>query len=529
MKLRGLAAATLFGCVFACGGSEAPQPHAARIAARAAPAAPVASASPPLAEPAPPAAAASASAPVAQAPPPAVPAAPRITSVDYVTWIWPSPKVAEPFLGYVRVGESVALRSSERVRGVGCAGGFYAVEPRGYVCADRTVSDAPDALFVAETAATRAKDGPFPYGYAISNGTPMYARLPSADEQRRFERPYGPAGKHPPLPRFLRSHEELAVEEPIAANGATPPHLLPEAGRPRPLELVKDVIPLGSMLSFTHSFDLDGRTFVLSAEGAVVPADRLRPFRPSTFQGTALGDAVKLPIAWIRRETRPRYVFEAGSMRRVDGGFTRQTFVSLGDRREVVEGRVYLATTALADGGATLFIAEDDATVVRAATKRPAGVAIGQKWVLVSITAGTLVAYQDLEPSYATLISPGAGGVPIPGRDPVKDSTTPTGTYYVTFKDRAATMSPEKGKGRSFWIADVPHTLYFNPPFALHAAYWHERFGEPTSAGCINLSPRDAEVIFDWADPPVPEGWQGATGAGATKHNGPTTAVVVRR
>ena len=142
-------------------------------------------------------------------------------------------------------------------------------------------------------------------------------------------------------------------------------------------------------------------------------------------------------------------------MRRVDGGFARQTFVSLSDRREVVAGRVYLATTALADGGATLFIAEDDATVVRAATKRPAGVALGQKWVLVSITAGTLVAYQDLEPSYATLISPGAGGVPIPGRDPVKDSTTPTGTYYVTFKDRAATMSPEKGKGRIQFVQEI--------------------------------------------------------------------------
>lgn len=467
------------------------------------------------------------SAPVAE---PAPPAAPRITSVDYVTWIWPSPKVAEPFLGYVRVGESVALRSPERVRGVGCAGGFYAVEPRGYVCADRTVSDAPDALFAEEVAATRAKDGPFPYAYAISNGAPMYARLPTAEEQRRFERPYGPAGKHPPLPKFLRAHEELAVEEPIATSGPTPPHLLPEAGRPRPLELVKDVIPLGSMLSFTRTFDLEGRTFVLSADGAVVPADRLRPFRPSTFRGTPLGDAVKLPIAWIRREARPRYVLtDEGTMAPTDGVFPRQTFVSLTERREIVAGRAYLATTALGPGGATLFIAEDDATVVRAASKRPAGVAPGQKWVLVSITAGTLVAYRDLEPSYATLISPGAGGVPIPGRNPVKDSTTPTGTYYVTFKDRAATMSPEKGKGRSFWIADVPHTLYFNPPFALHAAYWHERFGEPTSAGCINLSPHDAEVIFDWADPPVPEGWQGVTGAGATKHNGPTTAVVVRR
>jgi lipoprotein-anchoring transpeptidase ErfK/SrfK len=126
-------------------------------------------------------------------------------------------------------------------------------------------------------------------------------------------------------------------------------------------------------------------------------------------------------------------------------------------------------------------------------------------------------------------MSPGSGGVPVKGYDPVKMSTTPTGTYYMTFKDRAATMSPDKpGEERTLWIADVPYTQYFNPPFAIHAAYWHERFGEPTSAGCVNVSPLDAEALFHWSDPKVPEGWQGATGAGAPI-NGPTTAVVVSR
>src|SRR5690606_5678692 len=141
---------------------------------------------------------------------------------------------------------------------------------------------------------------------------------------------------------------------------------------------------------------------------------------------------------------------------------------------------------------------------------------------------GTLVAYEGLEPVYATLVSPGSGGVPVKGQDNVKYSTTPTGTYYVTFQDKAATISPERGKNRSFCIADGPHTIYFHPPFALHAAYWHERFGDYTSAGCVNLSPLDAEKIFQWSDPPVPAGWQGVSGAGASE-NGPNTAIVIRR
>ncbi len=56
-------------------------------------------------------------------------------------------------------------------------------------------------------------------------------------------------------------------------------------------------------------------------------------------------------------------------------------------------------------------------------------------------------------------------------------------------------------------------------PFALHAAYWHDRFGEPKSGGCVNLSPRDARRLFEWTDPVVPETWHGvrsgdARGAG---------------
>ena len=44
-------------------------------------------------------------------------------------------------------------------------------------------------------------------------------------------------------------------------------------------------------------------------------------------------------------------------------------------------------------------------------------------------------------------------------------------------------------------------------PFALHAAYWHDRFGEPKSGGCVNLSVRDAKWLFDWTEPRVPETW----------------------
>jgi lipoprotein-anchoring transpeptidase ErfK/SrfK len=457
------------------------------------------------------------------------PAKRRIYSVGQTTWIRPRAEVKEgAFLGYLRTGSSMAVISDERVPGVGCPKGFWRVEPRGYVCHDRTVSEAPPESFRLAADATRGKAGPFPYGYAISNGTPMYNRVPNSSEQARYERWLGAPGSRVQLPLTLRSHEELASERRIEATHPIPSFLVNGgSARAWPFDLVEQTIPLGSMLAYTEVFEAEGRRWLLSADHTLVPADRVRPFEPSAFRGTDLGRGVSLPIAWARSRERPLHERTTDGFTPSDEKLAVRSFVELTGQRVTEGGRVLLETKRDSSRG-PLYLDERDATVVEAEAKLPTGVRPGQKWMLIRLTQGTLVAYEDLEPVYATLVSPGAGGVPRKGGDLVKDSTTPTGTYSITFKDRAATMSPEKGKNRSFWIADVPHTQYFHPPFALHAAYWHERFGDYVSAGCINASPLDAEHLFHWSDPPVPDGWQGATGAGA-KENGPTSAIVVRR
>jgi hypothetical protein len=43
--------------------------------------------------------------------------------------------------------------------------------------------------------------------------------------------------------------------------------------------------------------------------------------------------------------------------------------------------------------------------------------------------------------------------------------------------------------------------MYFNGSFALHGAYWHDKFGLKHSHGCVNLPPKDANWLFDWATP----------------------------
>jgi lipoprotein-anchoring transpeptidase ErfK/SrfK len=115
--------------------------------------------------------------------------------------------------------------------------------------------------------------------------------------------------------------------------------------------------------------------------------------------------------------------------------------------------------------------------------------------------------------------------VPIKGNDPVKYSTTQVGIFPVQWKDRVATLSPDKGAATSFWFADVPHIQYVLAPMAVHVAYWHGDFGNPRSAECLNVSSRDGEWLFNWTLPAVPEGW-GAVRPSAAM--GPSTRFVIR-
>ena len=71
---------------------------------------------------------------------------------------------------------------------------------------------------------------------------------------------------------------------------------------------------------------------------------------------------------------------------------------------------------------------------------------------------------------------------------------------------------------------DVPLAQYFSAGKALHAALWHDRFGIPTSHGCVNLAPVDAEWLYDFTEAQV-----GMTRRGTTlRIRGQRPAVAVR-
>lgn len=53
---------------------------------------------------------------------------------------------------------------------------------------------------------------------------------------------------------------------------------------------------------------------------------------------------------------------------------------------------------------------------------------------------------------------------------------------------------------KEYDLPGVPWNLYFTAEGAvIHGAYWHDKFGQPWSNGCVNLPPKKAKELYDWA------------------------------
>jgi hypothetical protein len=283
-------------------------------------------------------------------------------------------------------------------------------------------------------------------------------------------------------------------------------------------------IATGSTVAFTRSFDVGGRTFLVTHDHAFVPKDRVRPYPRSTFEGVALDAEHTLPLAFFRKTDRPKYRREGGgAFAKTGERFVRLASVGLTGAEAEEGGQAYLETR---EPG--VWVLRDDACVARAAAEVPAMVRAAttgrRTWVDVSVLGGTLVAYEGDRPVFATLISPGRGGVPVGDKDPLETASTPTGTFRVDGKFVTATMVSSTND--LLVHTEVQYVQNFHGPHALHGAYWHDAWGERKSGGCINLSPLDAQRLFAWTEPPLPEGWYGQR---SLPELGPATVVVVRR
>ena len=139
-----------------------------------------------------------------------------------------------------------------------------------------------------------------------------------------------------------------------------------------------------------------------------------------------------------------------------------------------------LANPSLLYAGQRLVIPLAHAPTTRSAPR-------GQKWIDINLTTQTLVAYEGDRPVLSTLVSTGKAGTP-----------TPTGRFRIREKYRYRDMAGGRGASR-YHYRNVPHVMFFHGSYSLHGTYWHSNFGHPMSHGCVNMSLRDAEWLFNWA------------------------------
>jgi hypothetical protein len=81
-------------------------------------------------------------------------------------------------------------------------------------------------------------------------------------------------------------------------------------------------------------------------------------------------------------------------------------------------------------------------------------------------------------------------------------SPTPAGTFTIFKKTPSRYMQgPLPGFSDYYDLPGVPWNLYFTQGGAvIHGAYWHDSFGQRYSHGCVNLSPKDAKLLYSWAE-----------------------------
>jgi hypothetical protein len=436
---------------------------------------------------------------------------PRVYARHLRAWIYLKPNRQSQRLGYLRPGQSLP-RKERPTPGPGCKGGWYATLPKGYVCIGRRATlDPADPVHTAFEAFPPRFDTKLPYRYGtVRNPGVVFQRLPGQKELVSAEPSYPER-----MPRWLSAGGEIGASyrqdvwewggeaaNPTAyfeqkTSEGTPSFLgqgrtLPNPTlAPRPATLVLDRMAPKVGYAFIDTFFHEGRRYGLTTQLELVPTDRLRPIVGSDFHGVRIETESQLPFAFVRRQNAR---FKDGSRA------AYRDVLPLTGKKKMFSGRLHYETLT------GKYISDLYASEVRSAHKMPGWGKNGEKWIDISISRQLLMLYEGDKPVYATLISSGEAGL-----DSAEETTaTKRGVFRVHTKHITSTMSSDE-VGEEFELRDVPYVQYFaEGGFAIHGAYWHDRFGTPKSHGCINLAPEDARRIFWWTDPPVPVGWHAA-------------------
>jgi hypothetical protein len=76
----------------------------------------------------------------------------------------------------------------------------------------------------------------------------------------------------------------------------------------------------------------------------------------------------------------------------------------------------------------------------------------------------------------------------------LRKTPTPKGNFMVLSK-----IPVKRYTGSNYDYKNTKWNLSFKPSYYIHGAYWHNKFGQPMSHGCVNVAYENMEALYWWA------------------------------
>jgi len=398
-------------------------------------------------------------------------AGPKLGALADVTPVLERPEEGPKQIGYLHAGAQVP-RAEEAFSIEGCPGGWYPLRPRGFACVGTTATlDLEHPTLVAMSIQPR-RDQPLPYVYARTRQpSRLLKRSPDAEDR-------------------VVTLRKLPARSGLAVVGSWT--AADEGGKPLRLGLLTN--------------------------GLFVPAEDLEAAQTSSFQGVELPEGLEsLPVAFIVKQGVRTYKPTKEPKTWQEGApLSYHQSLRLTGRYRTSGSVQYWAVDD------ETWVRHRDVTVVRRRSEFPDFAAGDQRWIDISIVTGTAVLYEGRRPVFATLVSVGRDRL----GDPKTTASTAQGDFEVVSKHlTGAGLDPTKlgDQGETY---DVPWVMELSSGQLMHGAYWHDRFGIEHGPGSVQWSPADAQRVWAWVTPEVPDGWHGVN---ERPEGAPKTLIRIRK